>query len=426
VTDRRDPDLGTDRVTEVERVRIGAVELELPERGTGVRAARRAGAAPTAVPEPVERGSVRTGPTRAWMLRYVAALAVVAVLAGDLAAFGISTLRDSNAGRRVASANPDEPGFEGLLEPTPTLLVLHVSDGVLRTAAMLALTNEEKGGSVLVVPPTVEVRIDLSTLVAGHAAGATPEDLRNSAELVTGVGIQEVVEIDDARLAELVAPVAPLQLDSPVAVGDVDAGSIELSADDVGPWLAARGDGESDEDASYRVSLVWGAWLEAVAASDDPQAVPGELESGISRYIAGLAAGPVRTAVLPVDEAIDPVGEPVLRVDREAIDSMITDLVPYPTASGLAPRTLVRMLDGTGDDGHVASVTPIVVASASSVVVVGNAESFDYETTEIRYHQPAQKDAAERLAAALGVGQVIEDVRPIDAFDVTIVLGTDI
>lgn len=419
-----------DRGGEGQRIRIGGVELELPERGTGVRAARRAERAGPVGPPPEEAKPEarehRAGPTRRWMAAYGAALSVAVVLASALVAVGVTTLRDSNAGRRVASAEPDEPGFEGLLEPTPTLLVLHTSEGVLRSAAVLSLTNDDHGGSVLVLPPSVEVRVDLGTLALGHASGAAREDLRRSAELVTGVGLQEVVEVDDTRLAELIAPVAPLQLDSPVAVGDVDAGLIELAADEIGPWLAGRGEGESDEDAAYRFGLVWEAWLAAIAASEDPAAVPGELESGISRYIAGLARGPVRTASLPVEEATDPAGEPVLRVDRVQLNDMITELVPYPTGSGLAPRTLVRVLDGTGDQGHVGRVTPTIVASESSVVVVGNADAFDYETTEIRYHQPEQQAAAERLREALGVGEVIEDVRPIDAFDVTIVLGTDI
>ena len=59
-------------------------------------------------------------------------------------------------------------------------------------------------------------------------------------------------------------------------------------------------------------------------------------------------------------------------------------------------------------------------------MVVGNADRFDYEATEIRYHDPLQKAAAEALRAALGTGRVIDDARQTDAFDVTIVLGPDV
>jgi hypothetical protein len=113
-------------------------------------------------------------------------------------------------------------------------------------------------------------------------------------------------------------------------------------------------------------------------------------------------------------------------VDEAARSDLVVTLVPYPRGTANAPRTLVRLLDGTGDPGHVGRVAPQVVASDSSIVVVGNADRFDYETTQIRYHRPEQRTAAERLRRALGAGEVIEDVRPIDSFDVTIVLGTDL
>jgi hypothetical protein len=104
---------------------------------------------------------------------------------------------------------------------------------------------------------------------------------------------------------------------------------------------------------------------------------------------------------------------------------VITQLVPFPTGTALAPRTRVRLLDGTGDQDHVTRVAPNVVEADATIVVVGNADAFDYTTTQIRYHHPSQRSAAERLQRALGAGTVVDDVRPIDAFDVTIVLGTD-
>jgi len=119
-------------------------------------------------------------------------------------------------------------------------------------------------------------------------------------------------------------------------------------------------------------------------------------------------------------------GTVAFAVDLELRAEMIVSLIPFPRGTSNAPRTLVRLLDGTGDLDHVPRVAPRVVASDASIVVVGNADRFDYETTQIRYHQPEQRVAAERLREDLGAGEVIEDVRPIDSFDVTIVLGTDL
>jgi len=348
-------------------------------------------------------------------------------LAAVLAFVGVQTLRESSAGRRVTSADPTEPGFEGLLEPTPTLLVVHEADGALTSAAVLALGSGDSGGSVLLLPPSVMVgdgadAVSLSVVVA---YGGTVEAMHGAVEAITGVGIQDVVVVDDARWPELVGPVAPLPITNPDDLDGFETGDIALSADQVGPWLRAARPDESELGRLYRQQLLWESWIAAVAASDDPAAVPGELDSGLGRFVRGLAAGRTTVASLPVTEIDDGAGATTYRVDRDALSRSITELIPFPTGTAVAPRTRVRLLDGTGDPDHVGRVASEVVASTSTIVVVGNADSFDYETTEIRYHQENQRQAAERLREALGAGKVVEDVRPMDAFDVTIVLGTD-
>ncbi len=362
------------------------------------------------------------------MIGFVAVLSVSALVAGVLAFVGVQTLRDSNTGRRVTSTDPSEPGFEGLLAPTPTLLVAHVHDGVLESAALLALNNGDAGGSVLLLPPSVKVGdgADSATMSVTFAFGGTPDILRGAGEAVAGVGVEDIVLVDDARWAALVGPVAPLTIQNPDDVPGFPAGLVKLTPDRVAPWLEAAKPGAGELARIYRQQLFWEAWVAAVAASTDPAAVPGELDSGLGRFVRGLAAGKRQVATVPVTDVTDGAGNHVFPVDRDALRGIITQLVPFPTGTALAPRTKVRLLDGTGHQEHVRSVAPTVVASDATIVVVGNADAFDYRTTEVRYHQPGQRAAAQRLRDALGVGRVVEDVRPIDAFDVTIVLGTDI
>lgn len=397
--------------------------IELPEHGTGVRAARRA-AAQAAAAEPA---TATGGPTRSWMLGFFAAITAAAVAAIGLTYVGVDTLRDSNAGRRVRSADPSEPGFEGLLAPTPTLLVVHQSDGVLRSAALLALANGDEGGSVVLLPPSVEVGDgdDAATLAVTYAFGGTPEVLRGAGEAISGVGVQEVVLVDDSRWAELVAPVAPIAVDNPDATGEFRAGPVDLAPEDVGSWLGSARREEGELAALFRQQLFWEAWIDSVAAAGRVESVPGELDSGMGRFVRALAAGPSTVTTVPVVELTDQSGNQVFEVDRVALSAVVTDLVPFPTGTALAPRTRVRLLDGTGEEGHVRDVAPTVVAADATIVVVGNADAFDYRRTEIRYHHTGQRAAAERFLAVLGTGVVIEDVRPIDSFDVTIVLGPD-
>ena len=60
-------------------------------------------------------------------------------------------------------------------------------------------------------------------------------------------------------------------------------------------------EGESDLVAAVRHEAVWQAWLAAVAASTDPDVVPGERSSGIGRFVRGWPPGRSPIEVVPVD-----------------------------------------------------------------------------------------------------------------------------
>ncbi|MEQ1785473.1 MAG: LytR C-terminal domain-containing protein [Acidimicrobiales bacterium] len=368
------------------------------------------------------------GPSRRWMIVFSSLMALVLAAAAVLTYVGIDTVRTSRAGKSVSNiTDPALPGFEAFLEPTPTLVVLHSSGSTLVSATVLALHSGDVGGSVLLVSPDTRLSPDEGAfpLAAVAAFGGSVEAVVPGLQDLLDVGLAEVAVVDDARWAELVAPVAPLTLDNPDAVGAFAAGPIALAADQVGPYLAARVEGESDLARLFRQQLFFEAWASAVAASTDPAAVPGEVESGIGRFVRGLAAGPREIATVPVVETVTPEGT-AIDIDRDAANELVSRLIPFPTASRPGGRVRVRLLDGTGDPQHVLTTAPLLAPAGAQIVVVGNADRFDYGASEIRYHDPTRKAAAEALREALGAGQVVDDPRQTDAFDVTIVLGPDV
>lgn len=368
------------------------------------------------------------GPSRRWMIVFSSLMTVALVAAAVLTYVGIDTVRTSRAGKSVSSVtDPALPGFEAFLEPTPTLVVLHASGSTLVSVTVLALRSGDVGGSVLLVPPDTRLTPDEGAfpLAAVAAFGGSVDAVVPGLQDLLEVGLAEVAVVDDARWAELVAPVAPLMLDNPDAVGAFPAGPIALAADQVGPYLSARVEGESDLARLFRQQLFFEAWAGAVSKSADPAAVPGEVESGIGRFVRGLAAGPLQISTLPVVETVTAEGT-AIDVDRDAANELVSELIPFPTASRPGARVRVRLLDGTGDPQHVLTTAPLIAPAGAQIVVVGNADRFDYGVTEIRYHDPTRKAAAEALREALGAGSVVDDPRPTDAFDVTIVLGPDV
>ena len=412
-----------------------AAGLELLEQGTGARAARRSarqrGDEPDADPRSAALDPPRRRPSRRWMAVFASCMVVALGASLVLSYVGVRTVRSSKAGRIVSTVtDPAAPGFEAFVEPTPTLVVLHDVDGELVSVAVLALNNGDAGGSVVLVPPTTLAGVGVTArpLSVIYAFGLDKADAaRASVQGVLGVGIAEAVVVDDARWAELVGPVAPLALTNPDDLDGFPAGPLSLQPAQVSPWLKTMRAGDSDLARLYRQELFWEAWAAAVAVhADDPGVVPGEVEVGIGRFVRGLGNGPARVATIPVDESIDAFGNPQFVPDAAAVEVMISDLVPFPTGDVEGARTRVRLLDGSGDPQHVMRAAPLVVPADAEIVVAGNADRFDYSATEIRYHAPALKAAAERIRDSLGAGTVVDDPRPTEAFDITIVLGADV
>ena len=382
--------------------------------------------------EPVEEATsarhlVHRGPSRRWMTVFCSLLAVVIIAAAGLTYVGIETVRSSRAGQVVSTVtDPDAPGFEAFLEPTPTLALLHVEGGELLSIAVMALHSGDVGGSILLVSPRTFPAIeDLLNYAALMRLPGEEANVMGALQRSLGFGIAEVAVVDGERWAELVAPVAPLEVDNPTSAGPFPVGPITLAADQVSAYLAAIGEGEVSQPAVLRERAFFRGWLDAVAASGDPAVVPGELELGLGRFVRGVANGPhvIETAPVSVNES-----EGVQRtyLDQSAMAALVPGLVPFPVAGEPGGRVRVRLLDGTGDPKHVQRAAPLVVPGDAEIVVVGNADAFDYEVTEIRYHNPLAKVAARTLQDTLGTGELVEDPRQTDTFDVTIVLGPDL
>ena len=327
--------------------------------------------------------------------------------------------------------DPTQPGFEAFLEPTPTLLLLHASGTRLVSVAVLALNSGDAGGSVLVVPP--DTRLDSSA--GADSLGGLAAFLQSPTAMVTGlrsligIGVSEVIVVDDARWAELVAPVAPLTIQNPDTVGEFPAGPLTLEAEQVGPYLDARAEGESELARPFRQQLFFEAWADAVAASSAAAAVPGEVESGIGRFMRGVANGPRQIATLPVVESIvdSQFGElPRLDVDAEGAQELI--------ARSCRSRRRRRPAVESASDCSTARATPSTCSGSRRSSCRPARRSWSWATPTPSTTRPPRsgtttrrsRSAAEDIRDALGTGRVVDDPRQTDAFDVTIVLGTDV
>jgi hypothetical protein len=330
-----------------------------------------------------------------------------------------------------------DPGYEEEVISTPTQLVLH-SDASGRpvAATFLALSGANGGGSVIYVPLQTEARspgYGVDRLIGAYDALA--DDPAAARQLVAGlvgsllnVGIDGVVEVDDRGWAQLVGPVAPLSIVNPDPIelegGTIESGPVELSAEQVGPYLAAEIPGETAFNRSLRHEAVWAAWLEAIAESDRDDVVPGERSAGLGLFARELAAGPVEFSAVPVDA--DPDQADILRVDDNALADLMLAAVPMPDSPAPGARPTVRLLNGVSADPIPAEVLQKVVQVGGAITVVGNGPSFDRDVTTIVYANPELRGYAELLAAGLGGGKPRHDPEAEDSVGLTVILGRDV
>jgi hypothetical protein len=413
--------------------------------GPATPSAAPAGADAAAAPVPAPAGRRRRiapPPKPPWWRRVAFALSVLVLVAAipALVVFGSQLIADSRDGTfNSQDVGPTDPGFEAQVDPTPTALAISYDDeNVPNGLTFLSLSGADGGGSVLFVPLDTEVadpKFGIGNIRV--AWEATPSDqpalgrdrLTSQVAQRLNVGISETIELTNSSWEQLVAPVAPLQIDNPdtVELGfgvTIPSGPTELPAELVGQYLAARLPNESDIARLVRHEVVWEAWLDQVAAAGRDDAVPGETTAGIGRFARQLAAGPVEYATIPVEEV---EGANVFQVDESALNALITDAVASPTAAFPGSRFTVRLLNGVSADAIPSEVVRALVGRGGAVTVLGNGPEFGRDETTIVYANEAMEDVAAVVATSLGAtGEVRLDREAPDTVDLTIVLGRDI
>jgi hypothetical protein len=366
-----------------------------------------------------------------------------------LTVVGVNLVRNSTAGRYVApTAGPDDPGYQAYVVPTPTMAVVQRGDdGELVSVAVLAIESSDDGGAVILVPASTLTRadrpVDPGSGAAGSSGSGEPATLADVyrqggangvvaavADLLA-VAIPEHLEVDDTRWASLVAPVAPVDLQLTKNVVNWRAGDVSLAADDVGPFLRARVASESEAERIDRQADFWTAWLPLVRDAG-VNALPGEADVGIGRFVRSLADGSPSIVPLPGEAMGDDgsVAETFVPHDERLAELMVR-AVPYPVSPSPGRRVRVRLLNGTTDPGLTSAAANRLVRGGAEITIAGNAPTFDETETRMLYGRADQRDTALWLAAGLGGGRVEPDpaasggVTDDDEIDVTVILGAD-
>lgn len=387
-----------------------------------------------------------------WKIVFVVGLVSAIVAIPVLALMGKDAALETTAGKVVGVVtDPEAPGYQVLVEPTPTLMLVQTDGDELASVSFMALSSTETGSALFLPPATAVDGPDGPTTLQDAWDADGMAGLTDAVEQLVGVGIADfaddgalldtdqvpVVEVDADQLAVLLEPVSPLTVDNPDAIRITDEtgavvtefaeGEIQLEADQVGEYLAAREPGSNDLNRMARYEAFWNAWMEAVRASSDPGAVAGEQESGLGRFVRTFADGEV--GFVPLDAStynIPGADEAVFLPNDDQLTNLIPQMVPFPRSTEPGDRPTVEVLDGTGTVGASLAVARQLAAGEAEIRAIGNGPSFDYVGTQILYYDPALEDAAEAVQEALGAGTVELRENPDEVVGVTVILGTDV
>ncbi len=389
--------------------------VRLPAAGDGSRARRR------------RRRERRRAAVRVVLL-FALALSVPLVV--------VPALDGEAAPRPAVDAGGEAPGTSAADPPVlPVLAAVAGADGRIGGLAVL-LPAREGGGAVLLVPAGAMVEVPSFGLqrIGDAAQLGGVELLQASAENLLGVPLGGLDVLDATALAGLVRPAGALRIEVPErieAVGDdgrvrvlFERGVTEVPAERVHELLTARGD-ETDLGRLVRHQAFWEAWLDAIRSG--VPAPTGAAAAGVAAAVRLLATGPVELHLTPVEPvaagAAD--GADLYRVLSAELTTLMGRLAPGLNEPGAAGRLRVQLLNGTGEPGLAQVVTPRLVPAGAEVKLVGNADRFDYATTQIVYYDQRVRAGALAVRDALGVGEVVRSRQRLEVVELTVVVGHD-
>ena len=361
---------------------------------------------------------------------YVFPLLVILVSLCGLAYVGYHEYLVTDQGTAAATAAVQ------VVPPTAsatTALLVHTDGSGATTGFTVASLHSDGGSRVVFIPSGLMVEIPgygLDTLVNAGRFGGVDLSRLAVANLLT-VEFDHVLELTPAALSELTRSFDPLLVDNPGRVDEMSidsrieviypAGAMLLASADTADFLDRRSLDESELDRLVRHQEFWTAYLLARA---DVVGEDTDVAGNIDAYLDVLASRRQSTEYRILDVQLIGGADEIYGVDRDALPSVIAEI--DPSRDALVDPTAVQLLNGVGVPGLAAPIAERLVAVGASVQLTDNASRFDHEITQIVYYREEAYDAAVRIQAGLGLGEVVKAIEPIDVVDVTVVVGADL
>lgn len=343
---------------------------------------------------------------------------------------------------------PDEPGYQAQIKPTTVQVMAHVTAADSLGDVQLLVQGSDgsgntpagAGGTVIFVPSvTVVVPRDggaptnLEKIYADQGFDAVVAAVSD----ILSVGVSSQTLLTRDEMVKLIEPAGTIAFDNPdtiyvtTAPGSRDilyaSGRLELTAEQAVDYLDRYAEGENQIKRFSRAQVLWGAWLTALGSTPATPAAGAAASGDAASAVSLMAAGPHTLQAIPIESIAVPGsnGFSIFRPDAAEMPAFVAQAIPFPTSAYPGQRVRVRMVNGTKDTAAAIKNSPRAVAAGAEIVLIANAASFDVTTTRVEYGDPQMAEQAATVASGFGVAATkVGEVA--DAYDVTVVLGSDL
>lgn len=381
-----------------------------------------------------------------WQLGTTAAFAVLLV---GLVVVGYRASLLITGGGTSKVTDPKAPGYVAEVRPTPVdMVAVTGDDGALASVLIIATSQSGSGGTVSVLPWTVapgagadgayrnlrtlfadggldEVR---SQLAAGMTFGFSSAEQLPAQTMKALVGLVGPVSVSNVDNLIDAPDRAKLDHDRTTEVVRYRAGDVHLQPDEVTPFLAFAGIGEAPDSQLLRQEAVWKQVLGPLEGKDLSRLGKDGGTNGagaVTDLLTQLVGGDITYETVPTaPKNIPGTIFTAFIPDPAALPTYVSRVVPFPTSAFPGQRARVELLNGTRRSDAAVLVAPKVVAAGGEISLLGNASSFDVKSTTVEYLAPEAEDAAQQIAATLGV-KATRAPSSSGGVDVRVVVGTD-
>lgn len=403
-----------------------------PNKTTGTRSAR-------------SRDLRKARRAKSARLLFAATAAVVAVTAIAALMKGIEVIR-----------KPDEPApiKKGPVQTAWLMFGTVESDvgGPANWLSVVSIDPKGEAGIMLYIPSTTYVEIPghgLETIGKSVTLGREPLLLSATSNLL-GVKFDHYIKVSDQTFRSIVEQVGGVdvhvdqKLTRPADGGKVNVifaeGEQHMNGERAAEYLLYTNENGEEISRSVRHSVLWGEILEKLKGNKSAltqifgeggpvvsDAKPSAVRDLFKR-LSSLPPEAVPFITLPVKQTGVGSGQQLYAPERERLEELVQKYLAAarPAGAGDAGRR-IEILNGNGRPGIGQQVSADLVPHGFRVILNQNANSFDYERTQIVVYSDSKRslEVGEEIKQLLGVGEIIVSRLSQSIVDVTIVVGKD-